>query len=136
MYSWILIYACCLKAPLLRSLWTLWSLKLVCSDCRRRVVSDLSDHWQFCRFWCERPVRQGKSHTWGPTTLRGLPVHDYRERHNRDSPDPGRQEASNQGAEPSSQPGPEQSTGQHPRQWTKSSFQCGRPPLENTGAKN
>ena len=51
-----------------------------------------------------RDLSQGKSHPWGQTTLRGLPAHDYRERH-RDSHDPGRQAAPHQGAEPSSHPG-------------------------------
>ena len=50
-------------------------------------------------------LRQGQSHPWGPTTLRGLPAHDHRERRHRDSPDPGRQEAPHQGAESSSRPG-------------------------------
>ena len=50
-------------------------------------------------------LRQGKSHLGGPTTLRGLPGHDHRELHHRDSPDPGRQEAPHQGAESSSHPG-------------------------------
>jgi len=63
MNRWIIIYACCLKAPPLRLLWRLWSLKLVCSDCRRRVVSDLSDHRRFCHFWCERPVMLYKAAT-------------------------------------------------------------------------
>jgi len=48
-----------------------------------------------------RDLRQGKSHPWGPTTLRGLPAHDYKERRqrdirdHRDSPDPGQSSPQN-----------------------------------------